>query len=78
MISTVDFNESMKWMKSYIAHASSWKLFRSLSIEGDLARPVMIQISNNSSNIVEVKTFAIQFSQIVTYWHVGEGVECAL
>ena len=33
-------------MKSYIAPVSSWKLFRTLNIESNLARPVIIQIQN--------------------------------
>ena len=35
-------------MKSYIAHVSSWKLFRALNIESNLARPVNIQIPTQS------------------------------
>ena len=35
-------------MKSYIAHVSSQRLFRALSIESNLARPVIIQIPTQS------------------------------
>ena len=36
-------------MKSYVAHASSWKLFGALNIESDLARADNIQIRTQSS-----------------------------
>ena len=35
-------------MKSYIAHVSSRRLFRTLNIESNLARPVIIQIQTQS------------------------------
>ena len=37
-----------EWMKSYIAHVSSRRLFRALYIESNLARPVIIQIPTQS------------------------------
>ena len=37
-----------EWMKSYIAHVSSRRLFRALNIESNLARPVIIQIPTQS------------------------------
>ena len=37
-----------EWMKSYIAHVSSRRLFRALKIESNLARPVIIQIPTQS------------------------------
>ena len=36
------------WMKSYIAHVSSQRLFRALNIESNIARPVIIQIPTHS------------------------------
>ena len=45
----VHFSEWMnEWMKSYIAHVSSRRLFRALYIESNLARPVIIQIPTQS------------------------------
>ena len=35
-------------MKSYVAHVSSWKLFKALNIKSNLARPVIIQITTRS------------------------------
>ena len=37
-----------EWIKSYIAHVSSRRLFRALNIESNLARPVIIQIPTQS------------------------------
>ena len=37
-----------EWMKSYIGHVSSRRLFRALNIESNLARPVIIQIPTQS------------------------------
>ena len=37
-----------EWMKFYIAHVSSWRLFRALNIGSNLARPVIIQIPTQS------------------------------
>ena len=37
-----------EWMKSYIAHVSSRRLFRALNIESNLARPVINQIPTQS------------------------------
>ena len=37
-----------EWMKSYIAHVSSRRLFRALNIHSNLARPVIIQIPTQS------------------------------
>ena len=37
-----------EWMKSYIAHVSSRRLFRALNIKSNLARPVIIQIPTQS------------------------------
>ena len=37
-----------EWMKSYIAHVSSRRLFRALNIESNLARPVIIRIPTQS------------------------------
>ena len=37
-----------EWMKSYIAHVSSRRLFRTLNFESNLARPVIIRIPTQS------------------------------
>ena len=44
----MDYEWMNEWMKSYIAHVSSRRLFRALYIESNLARPVIIQIPTQS------------------------------
>ena len=58
-------------MKSYMAHVSSWRLFRALNIEGNLARPVIIQIPTQSPGrytaelpLRRIKLFFILFSPV--------------
>ena len=64
-------------MKSYIAHVSSWKLFRALNIESNLARPVIIQIPTPGRYTAElpirrIKLFFIpsKFAICAKYSHI--------
>ena len=65
-------NEWMnEWMKSYIAHVSSRRLFRALNIESNLARPVIIQNSNSVSwEIYSWAAIASKFALCAKYSHI--------
>ena len=68
-----------EWMKSYIAHVSSRRLFRALYIESNLARPVIIQIPTQSPGrytaelpLRRIKLFFIpsEFALCAKYSHI--------
>ena len=72
-----------EWMKSYIAHVSSRRLFRALNIESNLARPVIIQIPTQSPGrytaelpLRRIKLFSFQAICPVIHNYVSHLILC--